>query len=257
MRMLHSVIEGKENTQPLLILHGLFGMLDNWKSLGKKWGKQYQVHLIDLRNHGKSFHDPNNSYEAMAEDLAFYMDQKDIEQAYILGHSMGGKTAMHFAALYPEKVEKLIVADIGPQEYKPHHQEIIDALQYINPSACEGRQEAEDKMSEKISTPSVRMFLLKNLYWTDDKKLDWRMNLDVLDRNYHEVTKALPSNYQFSGPTLFIRGTASGYINDDDLELIHQHFPSAKLESIEGAGHWLHAEQPKVFSEILLNFLDE
>lgn len=249
VKILHSQIEG--NGEDLLILHGLFGMLDNWKTLGKKWAETHKVHLIDQRNHGRSFHHNDCSYPAMAEDLLRYMDHHNISSANILGHSMGGKTAMFFACNHPDRVKELIIADIGPQEYAPHHDEIIAGLKAVEPENKTSRTDADEAMKPHIPQPGVRQFLLKNLYWMTDQKLAWRFNLKDLASNISEVVKSLPDSLNYLGRTLFIRGGSSGYISDKDFENLKSQFPKAQLKTIENAGHWLHAEQPKLFKEII------
>ena len=179
MQLLHSQIFG--SGKPLLILHGFLGMSDNWKTLGNQYAENgFEVHLLDQRNHGKSFQSTEFNYDLLIEDLKSYMTHHNIEKAIILGHSMGGKTAMQFACTYPEKVEKLLIADIAPKYYPPHHQPIINALNKINVSELSSRTEADEELSKYIKDFGTRQFLLKNLYWKEKGKLDFRFNLDVL-----------------------------------------------------------------------------
>lgn len=248
---LHSQISG-EGT-PLIIMHGVFGMGDNWQTLGRKWAENYEVHLLDMRNHGRSPHSDEFSYEAMSDDLSEYLAEHNIEEAHILGHSMGGKVAMEFATLNPEKVLKLIVADIGPKSYEPHHQEIIAALQDLDLENIDSRGEAEDQFA--IKDFGTKQFLLKSLYWKEKGKLAWRFNLPVIAREVERVGASLPPNAIYDGEVLFIRGGKSWYIKDEDWDGILGHFPDAELETIDGAGHWLHAEKPKEFFNAVSEYL--
>jgi pimeloyl-ACP methyl ester carboxylesterase len=251
---LHSSIKGQG--PDLLILHGLFGMSDNWNSLGRKWSDHYTVHLLDLRNHGRSPHSNDFSYEVMAEDLRGYFASHKINKAHLIGHSMGGKVAMLFAALHPDKVKKLVIADIGPKAYPPHHQTVIKALQNLKLEELESRSEAEENFSEKLDQ-GTRQFLLKNLYWQSKNQLAWRFNLSGLVKNIEAVGESLPNRAYYDGPLLFIRGGASDYILEADLDLIYQHFPEAKLATIPEAGHWLHAQKPKEFYQQATQFLGD
>lgn len=250
---LHSLIQG-EGT-PLVILHGLFGMLDNWKSLGTQLSESFQVHLVDERNHGRSPHYAEHTYEAMASDLKEYFDEHNLSKAHIMGHSMGGKTAMRFALDYPEYVDRLIVVDIGPQFYPVHHREIIDALLGVDLNEVSSRREAEEQLAKGIEVPATRQFLLKNLYWIEKEKLAWRFNLHGLNDQIAHVGEALRHGEHYEGPTLFIAGGNSDYINAGAFAHIQEHFSNAEVETIQGAGHWVHAEKPKELLTEVLQFL--
>lgn len=252
--ILYSQILGEG--QPFVILHGFLGMSDNWKSLGTQFASLgYQVHLLDQRNHGRSFHSPSFTYKLMADDLKAYCVHHKISDMVLLGHSMGGKTAMQFATQYPEMVSKLIIADIGPKAYPHHHQDILKALSLLDFSKIKSRGEAEDVLSEYIPDYGVRLFLLKNLYWKEKGVLALRMNLEVLTREIEEVGKALPETSTFTKETLFINGGNSGYIEPMDEILITKHFPLAKIKTIPNAGHWVHAEKPENFYALVKEFL--
>lgn len=252
--MLYSKIEGVG--KPLLIIHGFLGMLDNWKTLGGQFASYgFQTHLLDLRNHGKSFHSDEFSYEVMVQDVYDYCKANNLEKVSLLGHSMGGKVVMLFATTYPEMVEKLIVADIGPKFYPQHHQIIFEALNAVDFSKKPSRNEVEEIMSQYITDLGTRQFLLKNLYWVEPGQLGFRFNLVVFNNNKDAIGKPLPEEAVFSKPTLFIRGGNSDYVLDEDLENIKHHFPDFKLETIPNVGHWLHAENPRVFYEITSSFL--
>jgi esterase len=242
--------------EPLIILHGLFGSLDNWVSLARKFGEQFKVYLVDQRNHGLSFHDDTFNYEVMANDVLEFMSTQGIDKAHLIGHSMGGKTAMEFAVHHPEKVNKLIIADIGPKYYPVHHTQIIKALYAIPVAELSSRKEADEIMSLMINNFGIRQFLLKNLL-RDGDAFKWKMNLDVIAQNIEEVGKALNQNASYDKETLFIKGGHSDYIVDGDMILINSIFPKAKLETIAEAGHWLHAEKPQEFYQIVISFLSK
>ena len=244
--------EGK----PFIILHGFLGMGDNWKTLAKQFSEEnFEVHLVDQRNHGRSFHSNGFDYELMAEDLKTYCKTNNLEDIVLLGHSMGGKTAMLFAAKYPELVSKLIVADISPRYYPIHHDAILEGLSSLDFSEIKTRSEADKALSNYVHEVGTRMFLLKNLYWVEKGQLGLRINLDSLKENVSEVGEALPIHAIFEKDTLFLRGDRSEYIAEADEELIHRHFPNSRIITISNAGHWLHAENPKEFYDAVMNFL--
>jgi pimeloyl-ACP methyl ester carboxylesterase len=252
--MLYSKIEG--SGQPLLIIHGFLGMSDNWKTLGAQFASEgFQVHLLDLRNHGRSFHSNEFSYQAMAQDVFEYCQAQNLEKVNIIGHSMGGKTAMLFATIYPEKVTKLIVADIGPKFYPQHHQDILAGLNAVDFSKKPSRNEVETIMSAFIPDFGTRQFLLKSLYWQEPGQLAFRFNLAVFNQKMDEIGVPLPEDSKYTKPTLFIRGENSNYILDSDFENIKNHFPNADFATIPNVGHWLHAENPQLFYELSHTFL--
>ena len=256
MEILHSRILGKGT--PLLILHGYFGMGDNWKSHANKFVEDgFEVHLIDQRNHGRSFHSDDFDYELMVEDLYNYITHYNLKTINLLGHSMGGKTAMLFATEYPELVNKLIVADISPKMYPPHHHDILQALNSVDFENQNSRKLVEEKLKELIPEGGIRQFLLKSTYWQEKGKLAFRFNLKSLTENNNEVGEALPSVTVFEGETLFLKGENSGYISVDEKPLISAHFPNSILKTVANAGHWLHAENPKDFYKEVSSFLEE
>lgn len=252
--MLYSKIEG--SGKPLLILHGFLGMSDNWKSLGIQYASNgFQVHLLDLRNHGRSFHSDDFTYQIMVEDILDYCKAHNLEKASIIGHSMGGKVAMLFATTYPEKIDNLIIADIAPKYYKQHHGDILAGLNAIDFSLKPDRNQVDETLKSYIPDFGTRQFLMKNLYWMEPGQLAFRFNLNVLTNKIEEVGKALPANAFFGGETLFIRGGNSNYILDEDFNSIKTHFPKAIFKTIPHVGHWLHAENPILFFEETLQFL--
>ena len=253
--LLHSKILGDGN--PLLILHGFLGMSDNWKTLGAQYAeKGMQVHLVDQRNHGKSFWSADFDYDLLAEDILYYMEHYGLENAVIIGHSMGGKTAMQFACDFPNRTKKLIVADIAPKYYPPHHQQIINGLNSLDFSIIDSRSEADAELERHIRDYGTRQFLLKSLYWLEKERLGFRFNLKVLSDKMEEIGDNISSTASYSGPTLFLRGSKSEYVSANDLPEIKKHFPSAELDTVANAGHWLHAENPEEFFEKSLAFIN-
>jgi len=252
--ILHSRIEGIG--QPLIIIHGFLGMSDNWKTLANQFVAQnFQVHALDLRNHGKSFHSDDFNYEIMVEDVKYYCDYHQLKDIAIIGHSMGGKVAMLFATTYPNLVSKLIVADIGPKYYAPHHQTILAGLNAIDFSKKPSRSQVEEELSNYIKDFGTRQFLLKSLYWKTPEQLAFRFNLEVFNKKIENIGTALPFENTFLKPTLFLRGDKSDYILDADFETIYHHFQNSKIETINNAGHWLHAENPADFYQKVIAFL--
>lgn len=252
--MLYSKIEG--SGKPLLIIHGFLGMSDNWKSLGAQFADDgFQVHLLDLRNHGRSFHSDEFSYESMVQDVFDYCQANSLQSIDVIGHSMGGKTAMLLATTYPELVDKLIIADIGTKFYAPHHQDILAGLNAVDFSTKPSRNEVEEIMKNYIPDFGTRQFLMKSLFWQEPGQLAFRFNLAVFNKKIEEIGKALPSDLVFKKPTLFIRGGNSNYIPVADFNEIKKHFPLAVLATIPDVGHWLHAENPAMFYELVSKFL--
>lgn len=245
--------EGK----PLLIIHGFLGMSDNWKTLASQYAEQgFQVHALDLRNHGKSFHSNDWGYDFMVQDVVEYCQFHKLDKVDVIGHSMGGKVVMLLATNYPELVDKLVVADIGPKFYAPHHQTILASLNAVDFSKKPSRAEVEEIVSGYIHDFGTRQFLLKNLYWKEPGQLDFRFNLKVFTENTSVIGDALPFENHFDQDTLFLRGDKSDYILDSDFETIYHHFPNAIIETVSNAGHWLHAENPKEFFEKTVHFLN-
>ena len=240
---------------PLVIMHGLFGLSDNWQTLAKYFSQKYHVYLLDLRNHGRSPHSHEFHYDVMVEDLREFITDHQLQDAVIMGHSMGGKVAMNFALAYPALVSKLIVVDIAPRPYPVHHQQMIDGLNTIDIASMSSRNEAETALTVHVPEPDVRLFLLKNLYRKEDNTFGWRMNLPVIERNIEEVGRETTSDAPFNKPTLFIKGGNSRYIQEKDMAAIQRLFPQSQVEVIEAAGHWVHAEAPEKFYQTVVNFI--
>ncbi|NNE70583.1 MAG: alpha/beta fold hydrolase [Rhodothermales bacterium] len=242
---------------PLTILHGLLGSGGNWHTLSRaRFSRSHRVVVPDLRNHGRSPHDSRFDYEAMANDVIALWDKLEIESSAVLGHSMGGKVAMHLALAYPERVSHLIVADMAPRAYQPGHEALLQALIDAAPQTHDSRASVEAFLAERIQDNAVRQFLLKNLE-RHEGGYRWQMNLEVIAANYDRVIEGLTVFATFEGPTLFIRGGNSPYVLDDDLPLIEAYFPSAELKTLLGTGHWLHAESPGAFADLVEEFLTQ
>lgn len=244
--------------QPVIILHGLFGTLDNWQTFAKKLAENYMVFIVDQRNHGRSPHDDAFDYQTLAEDLREFMEAQWMYEATIIGHSMGGKTAMQFALNYPDMVEKLVVVDIGPQQYTGGHQNIFDALLAVDLPTLQNRKAAEAQLATRIDSQAVRQFLLKNLTINKESgQYEWKMNLPVIYKNYQDILTAITSDDTYNGDTLFIKGGKSDYLSPSDMTNIQTLFPNAALNIIPEAGHWIHAETPQEFGMMVREFIGD
>lgn len=251
---LHSKIYGDKG-QDLIVIHGLFGMGDNWNSLGKQFSKYCKVHLIDLRNHGRSPHSADFNYEVMCEDILEYMEDNDISNPIILGHSLGGKLAMKFAFTHPDKIEKLIVADISPRKYNTDfHQNLLRTLYKLPLEDFDKREEIDEVLSSIYEDKGMRLFLLKNLYRNENKEFSWRFNIEVLLEKVSNIQEADFIEGVCSIPTHFLRGGNSDYISSADELIINKHFSDFSIATIDGAGHWLHAEKPEQFYNEVMGF---
>ena len=241
---------------PVLILHGLFGFSDNWQTIAKGLSENHLVITPDLRNHGRSPRSEEFNLEVMAEDLKEFLEEHQLHDAVLIGHSMGGKVAMQFAMNYPTAFDKLIVVDIAPRFYPVHHSQILQGLSAIPLATLASRQEADDILADYESDPAVRQFLLKNLYRnTDLGHFDWRINLPVIQKHIAEVGSELANRKIIHRPTLFIRGSESPYILSEDEKVIHQLFSDVAIVTIQGAGHWVQADRPNEFVASVLQFV--
>jgi esterase len=245
--------------EPILILHGLFGTLDNWQTIAKKLSAHYTVFILDLRNHGKSPHTEGvYDYPTLAEDIATFMQNRWIYNANIIGHSMGGKVSMQLALNYPDLVKKLVVVDIAPKKYSGGHETVFRALNNLDLTTLQDRSEAETYLMTALEHDAGTVqFLMKNLSrQTDDEGggFEWKMNLTVLNRDYHILMDTVTGE-PFEKDTLFIRGGVSQYIKDSDFPAIQKYFPKAQVVTIEGAGHWVHADKPKELFDVIMSFL--
>jgi pimeloyl-ACP methyl ester carboxylesterase len=238
---------------PIIILHGLFGTLDNWQTIGKQLATTHTIFLVDQRNHGKSPHVVGHTYPLLAADLNYFMEQQWIFEATIIGHSMGGKTAMQFTMDYPDRVKQLIVVDIAPKAYTGGHELIINALLSLPLQEITDRTQADQMLqSFGIEEFGTRQFLLKNLTRTKAGDYEWKMNLPELHKNYEQILAKIELQEPFQGETLFLKGGKSDYIAEEDWTTIQRYFPNAQLKTIPNVGHWVHAEAP---NELLNNFL--
>ena len=240
---------------PLIILHGLFGSLDNWATVARSLGESFPVITIDLRNHGRSPHHDEFNYDVMADDLFGFMGQQGLSKMNLLGHSMGGKTAMNFAMKYPDAIERLVVVDIAPKKYPPVHETIFEALMSVDPANYSERHEIDTALSKSITDVPIRKWLLKNIGRTEHGKLFWKMNLPAIHRNYYLLSEAVSPGANYNGQVLFIKGGKSDHIAVEDESAIFGFFPRASIETIPGAGHWVHADAPDKLVALVKNFL--
>jgi esterase len=240
---------------PLIILHGVFGSSDNWKTLANHLMITFEVYLVDQRNHGLSPHSDDLNYQVMTDDLKELLHNAQIEKCYLLGHSMGGKTAMNFAVQYPEKIMKLIIVDIAPKRYPPHHQNILQGVHSLKINEINTRKEADDLLSTTINNSGIRQFILKNLSRNPEGLFYWKINWKAIEDNIQAIGAPLLSHDLFTGEVLFIRGAQSDYILNEDEPLLKKHFPDADLMTIQKAGHWVHAEQPVALLALINQFI--
>jgi esterase len=247
----------KESGQgrPIILLHGLFGSSDNWHSIALRLAEKFHVFAIDQRNHGQSPHSDMMNYSLMAADVDEFMVSRRIESVHVIGHSMGGKTAMQFALQFPNRVEKLIVADVAPRAYAPAHEKIFAALLTLDLPKFQSRPQIEDALAPEIPDLVLRRFLLKNLGRNSDDGFFWKINLRGIAENYSRLRGPVSAPVPFTGPALFIRGGKSNYINPEDEPLIRELFPRSEIQTIPDAGHWINADQPEEFLKCVLKFL--
>ena len=241
---------------PIVILHGVFGSSDNWLTVGKTIATRgYRVFSLDQRNHGQSPRADDQSYVSMAADLHEFLIDQQLDNPVLLGHSMGGKTVMQYAMDYRNTFSKLVVIDIAPRFYPVHHRDIVRGLNAIDLTGLASRNEADAVLSQYEPLVAVRQFLLKNLYRNEQGRFGWRLNLPVIERELHGIGDELTNARIVTEPTLFIRGSESPYITDEDIPAIRRIFPNARIETIQGAGHWVQAEKPVEFVETLMKFV--
>jgi pimeloyl-ACP methyl ester carboxylesterase len=253
---LHHKIYGTGD--PVIILHGLFGMGDNWRNIARLMESQYQCIMVDLRNHGRSPHDPVMNFMVMTDDILELMNDLGLDKTTVMGHSMGGKVAMQLALNHSSKVDKLIVVDIAPKFYPPHHDAVIDAIQSFDPGTLKERSEAEDAFARVLGNNySIIQFLMKNLTRLPHGGFEWKPNMPVIIDAYNHLVEDVTFYQPYYGPTLFVRGENSGYILDEDLGHIRELFPNLHLSTIPGAGHWVHADAPGPFTGEVLAFLSD
>lgn len=240
---------------PLIILHGLLGSLDNWHTLSTIFARSFRVIAVDQRNHGRSRHSEEMTYEAMAQDIVELLDRLDLSTAHVLGHSMGGKSAMQLALRHRQRISKLIVVDIAPRAYPPLHDEIFEALLSVNLAALESRQQVDEALAVSIGNRAIRQFLMKNLARNPAGGFSWRPDVRALKDNYSLISAEITDTRPFPRPTLFVKGSRSPYISESDKADILRLFPKAEIVSVE-AGHWVHADAPEPFAAAVMSFLN-
>ncbi|MBE0640883.1 MAG: alpha/beta fold hydrolase [Bacteroidales bacterium] len=243
--------------QPLVILHGIFGLSDNWVTFGRKLAERFSVYIPDQRNHGQSPHSDAFNYDVLAADLHEFILRHELKRPVLVGHSMGGKVVMKYALEHPEEVDRLIVVDMSPRKYTPRliHQRMVAAMQAIDFDVTDSRTAVEERLAETITQPGIRQFILKNLYRPERSTLAWRPNLDAINQNMTEVFEAVTAARPFPGPTLFVAGGASDYITEGDRPTIKALFPDSSIETIPGASHWVHSEFPDELCALFSWFL--
>ncbi|MFT3740520.1 MAG: alpha/beta fold hydrolase [Breznakibacter sp.] len=259
-----------ESGPNIVILHGLYGSSDNWITIGRQLALRFRVYLMDQRNHGNSPHSDEHSYSSMADDLLKFLDSYKLESIILIGHSMGGKTAMTFALQHPERVEKLVVMDIAPKSYASfsnygvatnNHRLILDTLVNLPIAQCQSREEIDQLLEPTFQDKGLRQFLLKNVTRDNQNRYAWKLNVAALQRNLDEILDGFSNSelqkLTFNNPCVFVRGEKSGYVQDDDVLGIRRMFPKAELVTIPSAGHWLHAEQPELVLKTLVYFLED
>ncbi len=266
MKLFHR--EFGSNGPTLIILHGLYGASDNWVSIARQLQDDYHVYILDQRNHGQSPHSDEQNYELMANDLQEFYNEKNITKAHLIGHSMGGKTAMRFALANPELIDKLVILDIAPKSYASFsnyaqitndHASIIQAMLDVDCKMAGSRSDIDKQLSNKLPDQKLRQFLLKNIERTKSGEYQWRLNLQIIQDSLEGLmdgfSKLNPEDSRVKIPSIFIRGEKSGYIMDEDTLIIRKFFKDAEVVSIPEAGHWLHAEQPELLVKTLAYFL--
>lgn len=239
---------------PLLIIHGLFGSADNWRSMAKYFSKFYRVISVDLRNHGRSPHSGKQSFDLMAQDLVELCDDLQLDKVNVLGHSLGGKVTMRFAELQPERIHKLVIVDISPRQYFSQHTPLMDAMMALDMTTMTSRKDVDEALAADVVDPAVRQFLLMNLN-SDENGWSWRINLPALKANYQALMAPVCEQAMLTMPSLFVYGGQSEYVTEEDRILIQQHFTQPTFEVIDKAGHWVHAERPQQFKQVVEEYL--
>ncbi len=244
--------------EPLIILHGLFGSSKNWQSLARIFAEHFEVHTLDLRNHGQSFHHPDIDYRLMAEDVYRLLSHLGIDRCRMIGHSMGGKTAMLLAWEHAAKISQLVVADIAPVPYPHDYDHLIDPILALELDRYESRSSIDEALQTDIPEAPLRAFLMQNLF-RDGQRWRWKINWGAIKLNLDRITgyPELSADWQVACPTLFIRGEKSDYIGESEEALILRHFNPVVIKTLDNAGHWLQAEQPRAFARLVLDFLLE
>lgn len=241
--------------EPLVMLHGLFGSSDNWMGVAPRLAGTFHVFALDLRNHGRSPHSDEMSYSLMAQDVTDLLDSLGLRDVFLLGHSMGGKTAMQLALQQPDRIRKLVVVDMAPRVYKPVHEPIFAALLGLNLESFHAIKEIEEALAPTIPGLALRRFLLKNVGRNPDGSLFWKMNLRGVSNNYPRLNEPLAAEAPFEKPALFLRGGQSNHVMRTDEPQIRDLFPNPEFQTIEGATHWVHADAPDEFVRRVSQFI--
>jgi len=246
---------GKGN--PVVILHGLLGLSDNWVTFGRQLASDFEVFIPDLRNHGQSPYDPVFNFHVLVEDLHELIEDQGLKKVNLIGHSLGGKTAMFFALEYPDLLDKLVVVDIGLRKYSPNleHQMLIDAMMEVDFSFARSRSDVDRQLEQNVHGLKLRQFLLKNIYWKDKETLGWRVNLPVLKESLPLMLEGITTDKKFLNPVLLVRGGLSEYVTDADLPAMVKQFPHTSVKTIANASHWVHADAPGEFYSLVHEFL--
>jgi len=245
-----------ESGPVLVMMHGLFGSLENLSGIARYLTEHYQIYSLDMRNHGKSPHAEDMTLRTMASDVIEFLDRENLESAYLLGHSLGGKVMMEAALTAPARVDKLVVADIAPVDYAvPRHDDVFAGLEAVEFANLTNRSQADEQLAAHISEPAIRSFILKNLARNSDGSYHWRINVPAIKANYFHLIGANRDDSQYAGPVLFIKGEHSDYLTSEHRPEVVKRFPNAEVKILGGTGHWLHAEKPEVFAKLVHGFL--
>ena len=244
--------------KPVIILHGLFGISDNWVTFGRQLSEQYRVLIPDLRNHGSSPHSSSFDFPSLVVDLHDFIEEHDLDKIILIGHSLGGKISMYFSLQYPELVSKLVVVDISLRKSPPdrNHQHLLRAMMSVDFTMAKSRSDVDRQLAENVKSLKLRQFLLKNVYWRNKHTLDWRLNLKAINDNLLSVFEGVNQHGTYTGPALFIKGALSDYILDSDIPALTEKFPGAEVKSIANAAHWVHADAPGEFYQVVSGFLN-
>lgn len=238
------------------MLHGIFGSSDNWLTQSRMLSDEFRTFSLDQRNHGQSPHDARFDFPAMVDDVVAFMDEHQIVDPVVIGHSMGGKVAMNLAVAHPGRLSKLVVVDIAPKPYNMDDYVILKGLNAVPITTITTRQEADEALAQYVPEPEVRQFLLKNLQRKPEGGFQWKLNLPAITENIRQVGLPLQYDGKFEKPALFIRGSRSGYIKDHDFDRIRAIFPHAQFETLD-AGHWVPAEKPTEFVDLVRRFIKQ
>jgi len=243
--------------KPVIILHGLLGLSDNWITFARQLSLDFEIFVPDLRNHGQSPHDPVFNFNVLVDDLLELIKDQRLENVSLIGHSLGGKTAMLFALTYPELLEKLVVVDIAARKYSRNlgHLMLINAMMKVDFSVVHSRSDIDKQLEQNVSNLRLRQFLLKNVYWKDKETLGWRLNLVALNNSLPQLLEGIISDRQFLKPVLLVRGGLSDYVEDKDIPEMKKQFPRASVKTLDNASHWVHADEPGEFYSLVHEFL--